>query len=115
MTTDIIKEALETVRDAAKKDSDWCDAMGYEGTYRKERLASFEAALSAYEALRERVKALEEQNLHFREVLAEANNKWRHEFSEAVDEASDLLFRRLSAPQHFTRALARATLNKEDE
>ena len=113
MTTDIIKEALETAQGLIR-----CDR---EKAHESERPVYTEiddgctAALAEYEALRERVKALEEQNLHFREVLAEANNKWRHEFSEAVDEASDLLFRRLSAPQHFTRALARATLNKEDE
>ncbi len=34
-----------------------------------------------------------------RGILVEANNRWRHEFDAAVGEATDTLFKRLSAYQ----------------
>lgn len=42
-------------------------------------------------------EALKVENLRLREHVAEAHNKWRHEFWASVDEAAETLFKRLSA------------------
>lgn len=42
-------------------------------------------------------EALEVENLRLRKHVVEAHNKWRHEFAASVDEATDTLFKRLSA------------------
>lgn len=43
-----------------------------------------------------RIKELEAESAALKSVLAEAHNKWRHEFCAAVETASDKLFRQLS-------------------
>lgn len=47
-------------------------------------------------AAEHRAATAEAENKRLREVLAEANNKWRHDFSAAVEQAADRLFARLS-------------------
>lgn len=42
-------------------------------------------------------EALKVENLRLRKHVAEAHNKWRHEFAASVDEATNTLFKRLSA------------------
>ena len=54
-------------------------------------------------------EALRAENARLREILGNANNLWRHEFSKEVEDAADKLFKRLSwnSPTGALSALSR--------
>ena len=45
------------------------------------------------------IEQLADEVERLRETLVEANNCWRHDFAREIDDATDKLFRKLSARQ----------------
>lgn len=77
--------------------NEWAD--GFSDRQLEERRTGEEYQRELYRAKVSAERQLSEvraENERLRQVLADANNKWRHEFATAVEQAADKLFARLS-------------------
>jgi len=59
--------------------------------------ARYLAALDALDAQAAEIERLKGERDALRIFIAEINNRWRHDWAQAVDEATDTLFKRMSA------------------